>query len=479
MVTSLYSSYSTREVHLDRSYDMDKVLDHDTSNFETNATVAQAKGQHKLRPSLVPYGFTGRTIPESVKDYSVQTTLQARHDEQIGLNKGTSYISVGDLAKHLAWTWIPGRDRKVCPPLVDLRDARLLVLDRFSVEPGALPSRIGLTMFKSYINPDASVVHASPQSVLKFNDLSLRPFSGARKLILDADNVEVFETGLDLDQAVRHATAGDLPLVDTFTPPEVLFAFPENYKPVASRNAAMLNKIRQSFHPDASPLQSFVSPGMYINSVSSTRGKTTVSYNTGREVKLMYLPDWLEVEGCVKQGETLPKGVVFADLPRNDFSESEMRDTLNSLSDYDRAWLEDCVLEDETEFHNIVEDHENRQPRLDLAPRPRSLAYRFRCVPGKYVPEQMHMVRRIYLDFRPLLGRSQPIYEDGRLQYYDTNDHQVAINVMRFPEQPTIEECTFGLQADGEPPVWSANLLETHNLAPWRDFVAYRGRATE
>lgn len=454
---------------------MDKVLDHDTSSFETNVTGAKANGRDKLKPSLASYGYTGRSIRRDEKDVSVHSVLQARHDEQIGFNADNSYTSITDLSKYVAWTWIPGRDRKVCPPLVDLRDARLLVMDRFSDEPDALPTRIGLSMFRPYIEPSASVVHASPTSVLVFKDFSLRPFPRAKKLVLDAENVEAFETGLDLDRDIRLAAKNLIPTVDTFSPPEVLFAFAENYRPIASRNAAMLARIIEAFHPDSSPLSTFISPGMYVNSIGCNHGKTTVSYTTANGPSVLYLPDWLEVEECVRAGENIPKGVVFADLPRENFSTVEAREVFNSLSEYDLAWLEDCVLDHVTEFHHITEEYEPLQAGHDLSAGHSRLSYRFRFVPAQYVPHQLDRVSRIYMDFRSHLGRNHPHCTDDSVMSYDVNEYQVAVNVMQFPNQPTIKACTFNQQADGEAAVWRANLLETSPDAPWSNIVDHRG----
>jgi hypothetical protein len=397
------------------------------------------------------------------------TALQIRYQRQLREARQNRPDLVDDMSKLVAWTWIPGRDRKDCPPIVDLRDPRLLVMDRLGPERGGRPSSVGLTMYRPNVTERGVAVYGAPGNVELYKDFSIRPHFRAGGLCLDSRNEEVFRAGLALDQAIELAARGKSELVETFAPPPVLFGFPLHIFPNPEWRAPMQEEVLRRLHPDTPVLRCLLSPGGRIKDIVDTHDNFRMIHiereGTLRQIKV---PVWIQLHECVQVGHVVAEGQPLGDLPRGIFVNLKAVTSRYPFKTLD--WLERRILDELTEEITLDELVFDKATKARV---PRKTTWR--CVPARYVQTQMSRAVRHLLDFRSHLGRKSHTIDSFECDVWKEEPNQVRVDVMRLDSLPTATDLKFGVEPGIKGAEWFADLLAMPESAPWAPKVPQAG----
>jgi hypothetical protein len=396
------------------------------------------------------------------------TPLQMRYQRQVRDGRAHKPELVEAMSGMVAWTWIPGKDRQAFPPVVDVRDPRLLVMDRFPAEPRGFPKQIGLAMYRSHVTDQAVVTHGGP-AVEMFKDFSIRPHFRAGGLCLDSRNEEVFRTALAMDQAIELVARGKFDAVKTFTPPRCLFGFPTHFQPRPEWRGPMHQEVIRKLQIGSPSLRYLLSPGGTVLGVQEGRDafRTIVIEKEGNLIQIR-VPNWLILADVVRQGGVTLEGQPLADLPRGNYS--KIQDVTHRYPFKSLEWLERCIMDELTEIITVNEVVFDK--RTDTRTPIQST---WRCVPTEFVQTQMGRAVRCFLDMRGHLGRKGYSIDPFERDVYSENPHEAQINVMRFDHRPTVKDLQFGDGADGDHKIWSADLLGTPDGAAWAPRCSQRG----
>ncbi len=399
------------------------------------------------------------------------TPLQRQYQRQVRDGRAARPELVDNMARLAAWTWIPGKDRKACPPIVDLRDARLMVMDRFPAELDGPCDRIALSMYRSAITKQGCVSYASPANIEMFKDFSIRPHFRAGGLCLDSRNEDVLRTALALDQAIELVARGKLDPVQTFVPPPVLFGFPRHYVPTVEWQTPMMEAVCKVLHPEAPVLKCLQSPGGTVTSIISERNdtKTIVMEQSGRRINIR-VPSWLAILPHTQPGSQVAAGVPLADLRRGVYSIEEMKKAHPFPV---LLWLEHRIMEELTEVISVNEEVYDKQTKAR-----RAITTTWCCVPSQFVVQtQVGRAVRFFLDFRQHLGRRKHTIDLNENDVWSTDNHQARIDVCAFPSRPTVKDLQFSDSEDEKKRMWHADLMTAPDGAVWSPRCPLRGVA--
>lgn len=395
--------------------------------------------------------------------------LQTRYQRQIRESARNAEL-VDRMSRMVAWTWMPGRDRRECPPLVDLRDPRLLVMDRFPDSQDGPAMNIGLTMFRSTINKQGVVTYAAPSNVEMFKNFALRPHYRAGGLCLDSRNEEVFRQALALEQAMELVAKEKLEPVQTFQPPQCMFGFPLHFHPIPEWRAPMQDAVRRQLQPSAATLRCLLSPGgKIVDLVENYDGFRTINIEKDGSLIQLRIPNWTILPSTTRVGESVMEGFPLADLPREDFA--TIKDVTRKYPFKGLEWLERRIMDDLGEILTVEEDVWDHQTKTRMPSKTT-----WRCFPSQYVQNQMHRAVRFFLDFRYHLGRKTYGIDGTGEDIWTTDQHKARIDVAVFDARPAAESVVF-LDGQENRPAWYADLLSIAPmpLAPWAVQCEHRG----
>lgn len=399
----------------------------------------------------------------------LQTALQRRYQRQLRYGQEFCNDWGQELTKLVAWTWIPGKNRRECSPIVDLRDSRLLVMDRFPDESEINSPRIGLSMYRPSVQHNGRVVYAGPNNIELFKDFSIRPHFKAGGLALDSTNEEVFRTALTLEREIKLVAKGKVAPVDSFDPPQVLLGFPYHYLPMPEWRAPMQDVIRQLFHPDSNTLEYLLSPGGTIVDIFDMRnGYRTISFDKNGERLLIRIPTWLKVPEYVYPGAHVGERLPLADLPRKEYKHVNEVTAVFPFGTLE--WIEKRILEERTELLEIEENVYDK--RTGTHHRQMMM---WRIIPAQFVQTQTNRSVRAYIDFRKHLGRVNYTIDALEYEVCKEDSNQVKVCVMQFPERPLIADCQFCDNIDVQDATWTADLMTMPVNAVWANRCALRG----
>jgi len=397
------------------------------------------------------------------------SALQKRYQKQIKSGRQVYSVYTKELDKMVAWTWMPGLDRQTCPPIVNLRDARLIVMDRFPDEHDS-HTHIALSMYRSTIDKHGCVTYAGPSNVEMFKDLSLRPYKGAGGLILDSDNEDVLRTALLLDKEMRLVQRNCVQPTDTFDPPQVLIGFPYTYHPLPEWKAPMKAAVKEAFSQGSSVLKYLLSPGGSIVDVTeSINGFRTIKINLHGHLHIRKIPSWVIIQPNVQKDAVIKEGDPLGDLPRK---------TMNKITDLTSQypfpsieWVMRRILDDCTETYDVEENMYDQRAQAY-----RKQQMRWTLVPHKYVQTQTHRATRYYMDFRAHLGRQR--YVDAASNCVTIAD-QCKMFVKRFPSRPCVDDLKFRDHLSEKEATWFADMITQPQSAPWTSKCKLRGIVNE
>jgi hypothetical protein len=397
------------------------------------------------------------------------TALQHRYTRQVRNRKAANYTLVDQMSKLVAWTWLPGRDRATCPPIVDLRSPRLLTMDRFPDSEGAPCTRIGITMHRCNISRNNRVGYACADNIEMFKDFSLMPKFKAGGLALDSRNEEVFRTALELDYHMEMVAQGKVEPVNSFDPPQVLVGFPVHYLPTPEWKAPMQDAVRAVLQPDAPTLKCLLSPGgLVVDVVDTNDGFKAVNIESQGNLILVKMPNWAVLAQNVRKQAVVAKGQPLAELPRSTFN--NMKEITGRYPFKSLEWLERRLLDEMTEMVTVEEEVFNKQTGQRTAQ-----DMTWRCVPSQFVQTQMGRAVRFFMDFRRHLGRRIHKQDAFERDSWSENPNQARIDVMQFPTRPTVKDLQF---ADGpveKDATWVADLMSQGPDVPWAGRLGLRG----
>ena len=207
------------------------------------------------------------------RQFERPTPLQFRYDRQVRETRRIRPELINAMSNLVAWTWLPGQDRQVCPDFVSIRDPRLVTMDRFPDRPGAQPNHIGLSVYRISVTKRGCIQHGGSNNCEMFKDLFFRPHAGAGGVCLDSRNETILRAALTLDWAMECTARGWMPPCKTFDPPQVYHGFNHHYSPNPDEwRPAMQDAMRQVFHPDSPHLKCLLSPGGTITSINDVDG---------------------------------------------------------------------------------------------------------------------------------------------------------------------------------------------------------------
>ncbi len=446
-------------------------MNNPTDQNSTFNVISRSDELHECAQSEPQVDGTHLTIAEAIAEEEngkvKYSPLQKRYIRQVRSNPENDYEDY-DLARFVAWTWLPGRDRISCPPFVPLRDARLLTMDRFPSEYDGPPNHIALTLFRPTLTQSGCVKYAGPYNTDIFKDFSVPPFHGAVGHILDATNTAVFEAALALDRSIRYASKGKMPTTGLFEPPDLMICFPFHYLPTVEWNCnAMQTAILKALHPSGKLLNYFVSPGGYVKDVLEPQDgfKVISILHNGKEINFT-LPEWCPVASGVVHGRVMLEGEALADLPRMELT---WREAVNKFSVPGLEWLASRILDEHMEILPFTEHVANREEqRIDQVEKV------WRCIPSRFVKRQIRNSTRQYFDMRNHLGRvSYKPQEDD----YTIDTEQSRIDIMEFSDRPLKENLEFYGDADAAECSWSAELATVNTNVGWAYYLRHRGAA--
>lgn len=366
------------------------------------------------------YGFKKRRRyrkGENIKP----TQLQARYQQQIRNNMSRNAEVIDKMSKLIAWTWMPGKDRIDCPPLVDLKDPRLVVMHSND-----------LTMFRTTINKQGLVTYAGPNNVEMSKDFSIRPHFRAGGLCLDSRNEDVFRTALALDKAIELVANSVLEPTSTFSPPQCLSGFPRHYLPLPEWRQPMQSEVLKFLHPDGQQLKCLLSPGGLIVSIVETGdGFRTINLDKNGNLLQVRIPTWVILSEAVYPTNVVQEAQPLANLPRGVYSSIKEVTRLYPFKSLE--WLEKRIMEDLTEMVTVSEDVWDMQTRSRVP-----TMSTWRALPSQLVQNQTSRATRFFLDFRQHLGRM--IFSKDALgdDVCRTNAHQVKIEVAVLPQSQAV-----------------------------------------
>lgn len=399
-------------------------------------------------------------IGENIKP----TPLQVRYQRQIRTSRNSQPDLVKKMSNLVAWTWLPGRDRVQCPPIIDIRDARLLTIDRFPDEINGLPYRIALSMYRTRVSKYSRICHAGPNNLEMFKDFSFRPHYGAGGLCLDSRNEEVFRTALALDMVMELAVKGKANIVSSFDPPMVLYGFPSFYVPKPEWRAPMQQALVKALQPGAPVMHCFTSPGGLIIKITETAdGFRNISIEREGNLIQIRIPIWAPLNQGIQQGVVTSGGQPLADLPRDNYIYA--REITSKYPLRGLEWLEQRIIEELSEFVTVEEtilDKQNKQLKRVMNT--------WRCIPAPYVTFQGGSALRFFLDMRTHLGRDNYEIDATGKDTWKKEPHKVRIDVCT-------RENNYNLRFDSKGGIvrWNADMMTQPVNAKWLDYCANRG----
>lgn len=368
----------------------------------------------------------------------------------------------------LAWTFLPGRDRKDCPDFVDMLDARLVTLDRFPGSYGGVCDHVGLSVYRISVGPSGAVKYGGPSNCDMFKDFSQQPSDRAIGLRLDANNPTILKTGLLLNWAVEQLTEQHQTGLEVTAPvpPPVYFGFRMDYIPNPEWHPSMEEAVRQTFHPSSPVLSYFKSPGGKI--VNIERGgapfQTITIEKEGSQVRLE-LPIWVLLADVTKVGNIVDAGQPLADLPRQVFLS-----TKELLTSYEPAtiwWLRRRVLCDVSRTISADRLVVNADGTRELE----EVVYR--CVPAQFVRRQSRRAERFFMDMSKEKHRNK-----YSLEYGDSSadiDHPTKLYVRDFGHRPTYDDAKSFDRPDSNGNIgWIVDLMSLPERAAWYRNVLQR-----
>jgi hypothetical protein len=388
------------------------------------------------------------TAPEVANDdlgKPWHNSLQTCYQRQVAQRKGPPWL-LESMSKMVAWTWLPGKHRTECPDIVELKDARLLTMDRFAASPNTVGDRCALTLFHLSIDTSALVYFANPDAVDLFKDFSINPYNKASGLILDSKNEEIFRQALDLDAAMEMTAREKTPPTATFTPPKILLGFSHDFEPTPSWVPAMVEAARKQFHPEATRLKCLLSPGGRISAITRGDCFQTIHFERNGYAIQVQVPVWIRLDPAVQLGNTMEEKQPLGDLPRAIyFSDAELMERYN-WPIFDN-WLVHRIFEEATTMVPIEEIiFENGASH--------TVKNVWRCLPIGFVTKQLHQSSKAFVDFRQHLGRKVCFTDDVGTEIMDIDPTQVRCDVRVLPHVPSPAQLQFG---DGV--TWVADLM--------------------
>ncbi len=414
------------------------------SESATNEGVFDSRGEIRLR----------KNEPEP-------TPLQLRYNEQVRENRTQNWL-VNAMSKMVAWTWLPGRNRRTCPGIVDLRDARLLTMDRFPSKPRAIGDRCALTLYRVTVDPSAKALYGGPGNIEMFKDFMLRPHYRAGGIALNSENEEIFRQALALDLAMEQVAKGKIESTETFDPPTILLGFPKNYQPTPEWKGPMQEAVLRTLHPAAPTLQCLRSPGGRVISVTEKDGFRVLEVERFGNVVKLRMPIWTLLTSHVRSGAVVDEGTPLAELPRAVYG--RVKDVTSRYSFRSLEWLEDRILDENTEFVSVEESVFDKL----TGQRTRQIAT-WRCLPLFFVAGQVYRSERSFLNLRRHLGRKTHSLDIQGGDVLDIDQHQARIDVRTLDHTPRFSDCKFGDKT------WECDLMTTPDDAPWKSKISLRG----
>lgn len=396
------------------------------------------------------------------------TPLQLRYKRQLRDGRLQQPRLLEEMSKLVAWTWLPGKDRKDCPPVVEFRDPRLMVMDRFPCEPDGLATQIGLTMYRTSIPKSGITSYGGPQSVEMFKDFSIRPHFRAGGLCLDSRNEEVFRAALALDHAMELVARGKKAPVSTFDPPPVLFGFPRHIMPIPEWRQPMQEAVLGKLHPNSPVLRCLLSPGGVVVDVADMDEEFR-SINIEKSGAMIHIkvPKWVILSETTRKGSLTTEGQPLGDLPRATASKIQEINARYKFPTMD--WLERRILDELTEFLTISEEVYDKQTGGRV---PSQTTWR--CLPSQYVQHQAGRAVRFLIDFRKHLGRTSHSIDAFERDQWSENPHHVRVDVCKFDAQPVVQDLVFS-DTNGKHTTWHADLMTAPVEAAWASRIPMRG----
>jgi hypothetical protein len=389
------------------------------------------------------------------------TPLQMRYQRQLRDYRTNNPELVDSLSKLVAWTWIPGKDRLECPPVVDFREPRLLVMDRSTLEEDGPSAKIGLTMYRTTITNQGVVVYADPDNVEMFKDFSIRPHFRAGGLCLDSRNEEVFRTALALDSTMECVARSKLDPITCFSPPPCLFGFPRHFIPHPEWRVPMQDAVLKALHPDSTTMRCLLSPGGLIcDVIEHSNSFRTINMEQSGNLIQISLPNWVILNDNTKKGNTIQKDYPLADLPRGNFD--RIKDVTQKYPFSGLDWLERRIMDELTEILSVEEEVYDKQTQQR-----KRMTTTWCCVPSRFVQTQMSRVVRFFLDFRKHLGRKIHTIDSFENDLWTVQQKQARIEVAQFNECPTVKDLQFDDSVDDKNGSFYADLLSTSAGGAW------------
>lgn len=396
------------------------------------------------------------------------TPLQARYQQQLRNSVNIRHQLAARMARIVAYTWMPGRDRKTCPSIVSVRDARLLTMDRY---PGTSSNdySIGLTMYKTTVDRAGRICYAGPDNIEMFKDFSLRPAYKAGGTALDSRNEDVFRAALELDLMIELTATGKINPADFFDPPTVLAAFPHDYAPRPEDKAAMHERVVAMLKQEASHLRCLLSPGGRINCVLDNRdGFRTIKIESGGKITAVRVPMWVTLADGIVDGAETKEGQPLGDLPRGNFVTAKEVAASYPLPSIE--WLQKRIMDEQTETITLEEESWDQDTGAF-----KKQTNTWKCLPAKFVQTQSGRAARHFLDFRGQLGRYHHSIDTLGNDVWTKHDSQVKVDTLEFAARPMEEDMCFTDAPDLQDRSWYADLMSHHPSVPWFNRLGVRG----
>lgn len=399
------------------------------------------------------------------------TPLQKRYIEQ--LDDSARQAILPDMDRCVAWTWLPGKYRKDCPELIDLREPRLLVMDRYPDRVGQPCEHIALSLYAVSVDrsqPISQIVFGGPSNMQMFKDFSLQPYFHAGGLCLDSENEDVFRAALALDQAIELTARGKLAPVDTFTPPTILFGFPKHYVPVPDWQALQV-VVRQRLHPSSPVMRCLLSPGAIVRDISIRNNIRSIKLEREGNTIQVNIPVGLPLAYATRLGNTVADGQPLADLPRKDYATiKEMEETVPFPL---IEWLERRCLDELTELVTVEEEVIDRNTSQR-----KKRQTTWRCVPYPFAQNQGDRAVRFFLNMKNHLGRKIYSMDNQSRDTWTEDSTKARIDVIQLPAVPSYKDLRFSGERD-DSGAWYADFITQPRFAPWANKCSARGYLEE
>jgi hypothetical protein len=300
-------------------------------------------------------------------------------------------------------------------------------------------------MYAPSVDSRGITYFARNENIQVLKDFSIRPRPRAVRLALDCSKTAIFDNALAIDSAMRAVAQGTAEPVDSFSPPEVMLAFPMTYKPRVEWCQAMCDAVIDVFQPDAPILGCLRSPGGILRGVKEQDGFRTYTFDTNGMTTYKSVPVWTTRRTTCNIGDVCEEGERLSDLPRVAYTKIGQIREMYALAAI--QWIEQAILDDITECIQIEERGYDRDTNELMVSEKN-----WKVVPISFVRKQMGRSARCYLNMRDHTGRL--VVDGSNIEF----DHTLPrIDVCRFDNYPTREDFVFHAKDN-----WYADFSQLH-----------------